>query len=52
VFQFTDRGKIVDGRYALGGFDGTNFLNTVEIFDPRGHAWMPVGFYVPILLAR
>jgi hypothetical protein len=44
---------VLNGKlYALGGFDGTNFLNTVEIFDPRGHAWMPVGFYVPILLAE
>jgi hypothetical protein len=35
-------GKIGDGTYALGGFNGTNFLNIVEIFDPCGRAWMLV----------
>lgn len=33
----------VDGRiYALGGFDGSQILNSVEAFDPRMKSWMPL----------
>lgn len=27
-------------RYALGGFDGTTTVSSVEIFDPRLELWM------------
>ncbi|RVX03085.1 Kelch-like protein 12 [Vitis vinifera] len=27
-------------RYALGGYDGTNMVPTVEVFDPRIGSWM------------
>lgn len=36
-------------RYALGGFDGRNFLNTVEIYDPRANNWMPVRSALQVL---
>ena len=29
-------------RYALGGFNGQSFLNTVEVYDPRADRWQMV----------
>ena len=29
-------------RYALGGFNGQSFLNTVEVYDPRADKWQLV----------
>jgi len=26
-------------RYAVGGYDGSNRISTVEIFDPRTNSW-------------
>jgi kelch-like protein 20 len=28
--------------YANGGFDGSNFLSSVEVFDPRAGSWLTV----------
>ena len=28
--------------YAIGGFDGTNYLNTVERYDPAKNSWETV----------
>jgi len=34
---------VLDGRiYAIGGFDGTQILSSVEAYDPRMKNWMPV----------
>jgi hypothetical protein len=33
----------LDNRiYAIGGFDGSQILNSVEAFDPRMKSWMPL----------
>lgn len=31
---------MITSRYALGGFDGTAMIPTVEIFDPRLGYWI------------
>src|SRR5438874_829660 len=39
-----------DGRtYAIGGFDGTNILNTVEAYTPGSNSWSTV---TPLPTAR
>lgn len=46
VFFFCSKGDIFDFyvklcfRYALGGYDGTQMMSTVEIFDPCANSWM------------
>lgn len=31
---------VLDGKlFAMGGFDGENFLNIVEVYDPETNAW-------------
>jgi adenine deaminase len=32
-----------DGIYAIGGFDGENYLNTVERFDETKNEWAFIG---------
>lgn len=27
--------------YAVGGFDGNEFLNTVEVYNPQSNEWSP-----------
>eukprot|EP00927_Polykrikos_kofoidii_P061990 TRINITY_DN56811_c0_g1_i1.p1 TRINITY_DN56811_c0_g1~~TRINITY_DN56811_c0_g1_i1.p1 ORF type:complete len:599 (+),score=112.16 TRINITY_DN56811_c0_g1_i1:100-1896(+) len=34
---------MLDGRiFALGGYDGTQILNSVEAYDPRMKSWLPL----------
>lgn len=34
---------VLDGKlYACGGYDGSTFLRSVEMFDPRNNKWNPV----------
>lgn len=28
--------------YVCGGYDGSNFLNSVEVYDPRNNKWRKV----------
>lgn len=40
----------LDGRiYAIGGFDGTQILGSVEAYDPRMKNWMPLD---PMIIPR
>jgi kelch-like protein 1/4/5 len=33
---------VLDGRlYAVGGYDGSSCLSTVEVFDPSTNSWQP-----------
>jgi len=40
---------LADGIYAIGGFDGQNYLNTVEKYDEFSGSWQMV---CPMLMAR
>ncbi len=37
----TCQGKL----YAMGGWDSTNFLGTVEVMDPRVNVWQVGGLF-------
>ena len=35
---------MVNGQiYAVGGFDGTTYLKTVEVYDRKGNQWRQSG---------
>uniref|UniRef100_A0AAZ3SJU6 BTB domain-containing protein n=1 Tax=Oncorhynchus tshawytscha TaxID=74940 RepID=A0AAZ3SJU6_ONCTS len=34
-----------DRLYAVGGYDGTVYLNTVEAYDPQTNEWTQLGFH-------
>lgn len=40
-----------DRLYAVGGYDGQSYLNTVEAYDPQTNEWMQVGVIIcqPVL---
>lgn len=36
-----------DRLYAVGGYDGQVYLNTVEAYDPQTNEWTQVNTYCP-----